>query len=424
MVKSARILASFILLVFLSVSFCARSEAFDLIKPIPDETASYNPSFDFTSTSLSINAQDKPVLQKQSVIYTPSTTFGELLDGSYEQLKTTNQDQKEIIESVRVKEMLAKLEESYQQNRLDNELMEQFNNSTMEPFDLATSDVASLPASNQSAASDQQPATNDQILVPAPTSSVSNLIANISSLINSEPTNDQRLTTNDHQLNLGDPKKTWVSIAFLGDSMTDTLGPDLLHLSNLLKENYPDYTFNLLNYGQGATDIESGLNRLTNTTNYLGKELPPLLSYQPDILIVESFAYNPWTWEKYDLDRQWLTIARIIDSVKTNSPQTKIILAATIAPNTKIFGDGSLNWNQNDKWKKATTIKLYLQNLVNFATSQNYPLADAYHTSLDASGEGQEKYINGGDHLHLSEEGKQLYAQKIVETIKQYNLIQ
>lgn len=223
---------------------------------------------------------------------------------------------------------------------------------------------------------------------------------------------------------IANPKKTHYTIALLGDSMIDTLGHDLPHLRNLLTSSYPDYTFNLLNYGQGGTDLDSGLFRLTNSTNYLGTDYPALLSQKVDILVVESFAYNHWSGQFFDLDRQWLTIAKIIDTVKMNSPATKIILAATIAPNTKTFGDGKLNWPKQLKWDGATITKGYLQNIVNFATSEHYPLADAYHPSMSANGDGDEKYINQGDHIHPSNEGALFFSQKILETIRQNNLIE
>jgi hypothetical protein len=218
--------------------------------------------------------------------------------------------------------------------------------------------------------------------------------------------------------------KQTVTIAFLGDSMIDTLGPDLPHMKKALSTAYPTRTFALLNYGFGSTDMENGLYRLNHTTHYLGKVFPPLLSFTPDILIVESFAYNHWSGQMSDLNRQWLTIAHIIDAVKAGSPETQIILAATIAPNPFLFGDGILNWETNKKWDAAIVTSAYLQNIINFATSQYYPLIDAYHPSLDAEGHGSPQFINGGDHIHPSDEGKELFAQKTIETLQKYKMIQ
>lgn len=219
------------------------------------------------------------------------------------------------------------------------------------------------------------------------------------------------------------PFKTGYKIALLGDSMVDTLGPELWHLKTLLTKEYPNYSFTLYNYGQGGTNLDSGLFRLIHETDYLGQKYPPLLNYRPDILVVESFAYNHWSGEKYDLDRHWLTLAKIIDTLKIVSPETKIILAATIAPNAHTYGDGVLNWPVELKRQAAQITKAYLQNLTNFAVSQGFPLADAYHPSMDGFGQGLPKYINQGDHLHPSGEGGLLFSQKIVESIKLHDLI-
>lgn len=219
------------------------------------------------------------------------------------------------------------------------------------------------------------------------------------------------------------PKNTYI-VALLGDSMVDTMGRDLPILKDFLKDSYPAYSFALLNYGFGATDMDSGLFRLTHHTTYLDKPYPALLSYRPDILIVESFAYNHWSENQYDLDRHWLTIAKIIDTVKVYSPATQILLFSTIAPNPLTFGDGALNWNPTMKWQGAQTTKAYLENMTRFAASQHYPLADVYHPTMDANGYGIKTYINAGDNIHLSDEGRRFVSRKIVEAIKGNKLIQ
>ena len=219
------------------------------------------------------------------------------------------------------------------------------------------------------------------------------------------------------------PLKSSYTIALLGDSMTDTLGENLPNLNSLLKQAYPKHNFVLLNYGQGSTNIEQGLFRLTNPTKYLNRDFPPLLHLQPDIIVIESFAYNHWGSELNDLNRQWDTAVQILETVKKYSAETKIILLATISPNPKIYGDGVLNWPEHLKWDAAITTKAYLQNFINFANSAYLPLADAYRPSLNSIGHGDPKYINASDHLHPSEEGKQLISQKIFETIKANNLI-
>lgn len=220
-------------------------------------------------------------------------------------------------------------------------------------------------------------------------------------------------------------RKRAYTIALLGDSMIDTLGPDVPHLRQVLTNLYPTVKFNLLNYGVGGTNIDYGLERLTSDYLYLGNHILPLVSQIPDIVVIESFAYNPYSFDEGALDRHWLQLAKIVDILKTRLPGVKIVIAATIAPNSRLFGDGApgLSYDATAKKQKTATIKKYLENAVRFAQSQHLPLADAYHASLD-SGEGQEKYINPGDHIHYSDAGRELFGQKVAETIAANHLLE
>jgi len=214
------------------------------------------------------------------------------------------------------------------------------------------------------------------------------------------------------------------TIAVLGDSMIDVMQPGLPQLTKALKKFYPQAQFQLLNHGVGATNIEYGMSRLTSDYNYLGQHFPSLLSQNPDIVVVESFAYNHWENSQSGLDRQWLVLAKIVDTIQ-NQSQAKIVLAATIGPDETTLCDGidGLQLPPDQKREKAQAIRAYLQNLINFANSQGYPLADAYHVSTNSSGNGRPVYINAGDHLHPSGPGGELFAQKIAEAIYKNKLL-
>lgn len=221
-------------------------------------------------------------------------------------------------------------------------------------------------------------------------------------------------------------KKRAVTIALLGDSMIDTLGADLRIVQDELQRMYPYTTFTLYNYGVGGENIVSGLERITRSTQYLGITRPSIVSLHPDLVIVESFAYNPFPFETGALDQHWLSLAYIVDTLKANLPETKILLAATIAPNQDVFGDHApgLAFDPEDKRRRSGTIKTYLENAIRFAQSQSLPIADAYHPSLDAHGEGKLQYINPGDHIHYSDAGRQLFARVVSETILANKLLE
>lgn len=213
-------------------------------------------------------------------------------------------------------------------------------------------------------------------------------------------------------------KKKVYTIAFLGDSMIDTMGPGLPAVKSRLENKYRATTFTLLNYGVGGTNIEYGIERITSGYTYLGNQIPPLASTHPDIVVLESFGYNPFPVDD-GINRHWLAMARAVDTLRSSIPGVNIVVAATIAPNAGVFGDGALSWNAQQKQEKVTQINAYIENAIKFAQSQHLPLANAYH----ASG-GNVRYINAGDHIHYSDAGRALFAQKITDTIAAHHLLQ
>lgn len=215
-------------------------------------------------------------------------------------------------------------------------------------------------------------------------------------------------------------KKAW-TVTLLGDSMTDTLGPVGSGLASRLNAIYPNATFTIINHGVGAENIDSGLRRLTNNYSYLGLGRNSVISEKPDVVIIESFGYNPYPLPDINdaLTTHWLRLAAIVDTIRQQLPETKIVIAATIAPNWDVFGDGApgISFSPEGKRTKVEEIKKYIENTIGFAKSQAIPLADAYHPSLDTNGNGKLGYINGGDHIHYSDSGRTLFSQTVANTI-------
>lgn len=223
--------------------------------------------------------------------------------------------------------------------------------------------------------------------------------------------------------NIGGGDKV-TTIALLGDSMIDTLGPNVTTLNQSLARQYPSRSFNLLNYGVGSRDIEYGLYRLTNGYEYQGKHIDSLVSANPDIVVIESFAYNNFGNTQPGIDRHWLALGAITTTIKHRLPKAKIIIAATIAPNSIVYGNGikDLHLTSLEKIEKANTTKLYLQNAINYATSQGYPLANAYQASISGN-DGQRQYISSTDNLHPSAIGAALFSDTIVKAVEKHKLL-
>lgn len=215
-----------------------------------------------------------------------------------------------------------------------------------------------------------------------------------------------------------------VTIAALGDSMTDLMGPNLPYLKKELLKYYPKADFNLLNYGMGAENIEKGLNRMSREYTYQGRHYPALTSINPDIVIVESFAYNPFDNEENYLDKHWSVLSQIVDNLKSQT-KARIMILATIAPAKSNFGEGpaGINWPKDLAWQHANRINQYLDNTVRFAQSASLPLIDVYHKTLLSNGEGNPAYINPGDHIHQNVAGNEFISSLIAKKIFEFNLI-
>lgn len=219
-------------------------------------------------------------------------------------------------------------------------------------------------------------------------------------------------------------RKDFFTIAVIGDSMVDTLGPDIGGLPKKLQNTYPGVFFDVKNFGVGATNIDFGSTRLTGDYDYLGEHKSSVISQKPDVVVIESFGYNPYPFDDGALDKHWLGLATMVDIIRNNLPEAKIVIAATIAPNREVFGDGVLGWDPEGKRRKVEEIKRYIENAVGFAGSQNLPLADVYHPSLQSDGNGKLAYINPGDHIHYSVGGIDLFGRILAQTIVANRLLE
>jgi len=211
-------------------------------------------------------------------------------------------------------------------------------------------------------------------------------------------------------------KKQSVTIALLGDSMMDTLGPDAPYITQTLKTIYPTTTFDVQNFGVGGTPIEFGIERVSTVA----------LS-NPDVVVLESYAYNvSGTTNQTGVDNHWLALARAVDAIKQTIPDAKIVIAATIAPNRERFGDGApgLSFSLEDKIVRTNMIKKYLETTIQFAQGEHIPLADSYHASLDSTGNGKRALISFSDHIHYSDAGRKLFSQKIAQSIVANKLLE
>src|SRR3989344_2320047 len=211
--------------------------------------------------------------------------------------------------------------------------------------------------------------------------------------------------------------KSLYTIAIIGDSMVDTMGEVLEYLDSALKKKYPETKFLLYNYGTGAQNIEMGLARFGSHFNYQSRDYQSIPELKPDILIVASFAYNPFT--PHDRDKHWLTLTKLVETAKQVTP--RVYMLAEIAPLREDFGKGpqGVNWSDDTNYEHTLRIIQQLENTVGLSKALTVPLIDAFTPSFNSeTREGKREYVNSADGIHPSVDGHKFMDEKIADTIK------
>lgn len=213
------------------------------------------------------------------------------------------------------------------------------------------------------------------------------------------------------------------TLLLVGDSMTEALG-NSDEIRKFLSQYYPKKTFEVLNYGFGSTNILSVLDRLQKTTLY-GREFRPILDINFDLILIESFGYNPLSEYplKEGLKKQTEALNKIVEAILNIQPKSKLVFVATISPNRKHYGEGTVELTIDERTKWAEERIAYIKNHIEYAKSHEIPIINIFEKSLDKNGDGNVKYINNSDFIHPSPKGLVFISREIADFIHQNNLL-
>lgn len=201
-----------------------------------------------------------------------------------------------------------------------------------------------------------------------------------------------------------------LKIVFFGDSMVETLG-DLEPWAGTLSTalNRPTEAVNL---GVGAQTIRLAYERISAPTG-ADRQQPSLISLRPDMVIVESFVYNPMPQHEYD---QWLdrTVARLREL------SVRIYFLVTIAPDCAVFGNGpgGVDWEKEVKADQCRTIRELARHAIRRGEELDLAVIDVFSSSREANGEGRPELIDRQDGIHPSAEGKKMILAAVADRLK------
>ena len=212
------------------------------------------------------------------------------------------------------------------------------------------------------------------------------------------------------------------TIVMVGDSMTEALG-NSDEIKSYLTDYYPDKTFEVLNYGYGATNILSVMDRITKETEH-GRIFRPISEIDYDLILLESFGQNPLS--QYPLEeglrKQEEELTKIVAILKETNPEGKIVFVATISPNKEIFAKNQVDLTPEVREEWVNERIAYIKNHIQYADENTIPLINIFEKSFLENGDGNPDYISSDDYIHPSPTGIKFISRVIADFIYENNI--
>jgi len=219
-------------------------------------------------------------------------------------------------------------------------------------------------------------------------------------------------------------------IVMLGDSMTAALGPHgggLSDYMNLLyKKNAQSPQRILIDNYAISSNILAVNDELTKITKINEYTFGPLLSEDYDVILIESYGYNPLSQfgVAEGIKQQNLALDELMKILITTHPHAAIVFVATISPNKENYAKAT---QPNKTVLERTTLANerigYIKNHIQYAINHHIPLINIYQKSLTENGDGNMLYINPTDDIHPSFAGVELIGHEIGNFIKDNNIV-
>jgi len=197
-------------------------------------------------------------------------------------------------------------------------------------------------------------------------------------------------------------------IVMIGDSMTAALGPHGDNLSDLLNTMYqstPGHQRIIIDNFAKSSNILAVDDELYKKTTIGEYTFGSLLSEDFDLILVESYGYNPLSQFGLEggLKKQSQALDALMKTLITTHPHAAIVFIATISPNIENYGKITQpDMSSEDRAKLAQERIAYIKNHIQYAITHNIPLINIYQKSLTENGDGNMIYINPTDDIHPS----------------------
>lgn len=206
-------------------------------------------------------------------------------------------------------------------------------------------------------------------------------------------------------------------MVIVGDSIVQTLGANANGLREALIERYPQNEFVTYNYGFGATNVLSLVDRLTTRTTFDGAEYVPILKQGFELIIIESFGYNPLSELALEdgLAAQEAELERAVQLILTTKPGVALAFMTPPALGAH-FAAGTYDLSDEVRREWIDERLAYIANHKQFAQARGIPIIDVFAASLGTDGQVRPEYVSA-DNIHPSKAGVALMETEIADYI-------
>lgn len=221
--------------------------------------------------------------------------------------------------------------------------------------------------------------------------------------------------------------KPTYKLFLLGDSMTVALSSYGGQFNTAINALYkPGNKFvDIYNYARSSTSVLSLEEAISTKQHIFNETFDPLLGQDFDVLLVESFGYNPLSQfpREEGLKRQREELTKFMTTITKTHPKSAVIFYTTIAPNKRNYARGTLlGLSVEDRTLQAEERMAFMQNHIAYANAHNIPVINIMEKSLK-DGDGNLAYINPDDYIHPSAVGVNFIGDELARYIYESGIL-
>jgi hypothetical protein len=218
------------------------------------------------------------------------------------------------------------------------------------------------------------------------------------------------------------------NIALLGDGMFEKWGVETPELLNEFKRLYSRTDFVIENHGLEGSRAGNALWRISNNYQQNGNLHNSLSLANPDITVVESFAYAHRIDGPEGMSEYRDLLRRVVDEIR-HTTTSKVLFCIGIPPHRERFLETAemyVNTSRATRQRFSDDVKLYLDESRRIAQDEEWPLADV---CVDIEkrvmqGENMRRFIDQNDCVSPSRYGYSVMATVLVRAMDNHRMVE